>query len=71
MYVYIFPFSAERVLIYSTPEDTSISVLPFFHIYGMMPVMSVLLRNGTKLVTIPKFDPEMYLNLIQKYKVSG
>ncbi|XP_064623191.1 uncharacterized protein LOC135485270 [Lineus longissimus] len=62
--------NAERELIYSSTEDTSISVLPFFHIYGMMPVMSLLLRNGTKLVTMPKFDPEEYLSLIQQYKAS-
>ncbi|KAL5008842.1 hypothetical protein ScPMuIL_014423 [Solemya velum] len=51
-------------------EDRALGVLPFFHIYGMVPVMFGCLKKGAKLVTIPRFDPELFLTSIQKEKIS-
>ncbi|XP_064622501.1 uncharacterized protein LOC135484756 isoform X2 [Lineus longissimus] len=61
---------AQPGLINTGPEDTSIAVLPFFHIFGMAQVMFSLLRNGAKIVTMPRFDKDMYLSLIQKHKAT-
>jgi len=52
-----------------TPEDISLGILPFYHCYGMVPVMMGVLQDGGKLVTIPKFDPEMFLKAIMTQKV--
>ena len=54
---------------YSAGEDVFIGVLPFFHIYGQVVVLLAGLKSGCKIVTVPKFDPEMYLSLVQKHGV--
>jgi acyl-CoA synthetase (AMP-forming)/AMP-acid ligase II len=51
-------------------DDVSIAVLPFFHIYGMVVVQCLVLAAGATLVTLPKFDLEEFLGMIQKYKVT-
>ena len=50
-------------------EDVFLAVLPFFHIYGQVAVLFGGLSQGVKIVTVPKFDPEMYLKLIQSQQV--
>ncbi len=52
------------------PDDVVIAVLPFFHIYGMVVVMSACLREGATLVTMPRFDLEEFLGTIQRYRVT-
>ena len=37
--------------------ETTICVLPLFHIFAMNVTMSNMLLNGGKLVTLPSFDP--------------
>ena len=44
-------------------EETTIAVLPFFHIFGMNVTMSNMLWNGGKMVTMPSFDPGLYLKV--------
>ncbi|XP_074645700.1 putative 4-coumarate--CoA ligase 1 [Tubulanus polymorphus] len=51
-------------------HDVSLAVLPFFHIYGMMPVLTNTVRMGGKVVTLPSFEAELYLSLIEKHKVT-
>ncbi len=51
-------------------DDVLIGLLPFFHIYGQVVVMLAGLQKGVKTVTMPKFEPEMFLSLSQKYKVN-
>lgn len=51
-------------------KDTLIGVLPFYHIYGMMLIMNVSLRQGATVVTMPRFDPEQFLQIIQNHKVT-
>ena len=50
-------------------DDTFIGVLPFFHIYGQIVVLMTGLKAGSKIVTMPKFDPEQYLKLAQEHQV--
>jgi len=51
-----------------TGETTSIAFLPFSHIYGlsMFPCMSML--TVSSVVVLPRFDLDIYLGAVQKYK---
>ena len=51
-------------------QETTVAVLPFFHIYAMNTIMTIGLLNGVKIVTNPKFDPEMYLKSLVDHKVN-
>lgn len=42
--------------------------LPFFHIYGMTVVMNVHLAGGGAVVTMPRFDLELFLQISQDHK---
>jgi acyl-CoA synthetase (AMP-forming)/AMP-acid ligase II len=53
-----------------TADDTLIGVLPFFHIYGLNVVMNAVLRNGATVVTMPRFDLEGYLKLVEKHRAT-
>src|SRR5574341_1305466 len=61
----------QNAMVYETDEnDVSVAVLPFFHIYGLTVVMSLGLYNGSTVVTMPRFELEPFLEVIQKYKVT-
>jgi len=49
-------------------QETTVAVLPFFHIYAMNCIMTFGLRLGGKLVTVPRFEPEMYISCLVNYK---
>lgn len=51
-------------------EEIGLAVLPFFHIYGMQAVMGSLLAAGFPIVTVPRFDMEQTLQLIQKHRIT-
>lgn len=51
-------------------EGVILGVLPFFHIYGMTVVMSAVLSNGGTVVTMPRFDLEQFLSLMQGYGIT-
>ena len=56
-------------LLHFHEDGTSIlGVLPFFHIYGMVTVLFSSLYAGSKIVLLPQFEPESFLNAISKYK---
>jgi acyl-CoA synthetase (AMP-forming)/AMP-acid ligase II len=52
------------------PDDTLIGVLPFFHIYGMTVIMNQGLRAGATIVTMPRFDLEQFLDLLEEHSVT-
>jgi acyl-CoA synthetase (AMP-forming)/AMP-acid ligase II len=52
------------------PEDTLIGVLPFFHIYGMTVIMNQGLWAGATIVTMPRFDLDQFLELIERHGVT-
>ena len=52
------------------PGEVALAVLPFFHIYGMQAVMGSLLAEGVTVITVPRFDMEQVLTLIQDYRVT-
>ncbi len=51
-------------------DDVMIGVLPFFHIYGQTVIMNLGLRNGTTIVTMPRFDLDQFLGLIPEHQVT-
>jgi acyl-CoA synthetase (AMP-forming)/AMP-acid ligase II len=50
--------------------DKMIGCLPFFHIYGMTVIMNMGLRNGATIVTMPRFDLEEFLGLIESHRTT-
>jgi acyl-CoA synthetase (AMP-forming)/AMP-acid ligase II len=50
--------------------DTILGVLPFFHIYGMVVIMNSGLFRGATIVTMPRFDLEQCLQILEQYKVT-
>jgi acyl-CoA synthetase (AMP-forming)/AMP-acid ligase II len=52
------------------PDDRIVAVLPFFHIYGMVVIMAAALRNGSLLVTLPRFDLEQFLQVVQDHRIT-
>jgi acyl-CoA synthetase (AMP-forming)/AMP-acid ligase II len=51
-------------------DECALAVLPFFHIYGMQVLMGSLLSAGATIITVPRFDMEQVLGLIQKHKIT-
>ncbi|MFI6483454.1 long-chain fatty acid--CoA ligase [Nonomuraea sp. NPDC050663] len=50
--------------------DVSLAVLPLFHSFGQISVMSVSMRRRGTLVLMPRFDPGEALALMRKEKVT-
>ncbi len=46
-----------------------ISVLPFFHIYGMQVLMNASLASGAVVVPVPRFDLQQFLELAQQHQI--
>ena len=50
--------------------STFVAVLPFFHIYGMTVIMNVGLMRGITIVTLPRFELESFLKVLQDWPVA-
>jgi acyl-CoA synthetase (AMP-forming)/AMP-acid ligase II len=59
-----------RCVLAAGEDDVLLGVLPFFHIYGMVVIMNLALHLGATVVTMPRFDLEQCLEVIQKYGVT-
>ncbi|HEV2751525.1 MAG TPA: 4-coumarate--CoA ligase family protein [Gemmatimonadales bacterium] len=51
-------------------EERIVAVLPFFHIYGLQVVLNLGLKAGATLVTMPRFELEAFLGLLQHYRIT-
>jgi acyl-CoA synthetase (AMP-forming)/AMP-acid ligase II len=51
-------------------DDVMVGCLPFFHIYGMTVIMNLGIRSGVPIVTMPRFDLEQFLDLIERHRVT-
>ena len=51
-------------------DERLIAVLPFFHIYGMTVVMNLSLWRGATLITMPRFELEPFLKLLQDQRIT-
>jgi long-chain acyl-CoA synthetase len=54
----------------ATAEETFLTALPLFHIYGMTTSMNVPICLAAKMVLLPRFDPQMALESIQRHRVT-
>jgi 4-coumarate--CoA ligase len=50
------------------PGDWVVGFLPFFHIYGQTVLMNLHLAIGAAVVTMPRFDLELFLRLCAEYR---
>jgi Acyl-CoA synthetases (AMP-forming)/AMP-acid ligases II len=46
------------------------ALLPFYHIYGLLSLAIASLHQGSKIVTIPKFDPVHFISTVANHKVN-
>jgi acyl-CoA synthetase (AMP-forming)/AMP-acid ligase II len=46
-----------------------VGFLPFFHIYGMQVILNYGLMHGLTIVTMPRFDLELFLKTLQEWPV--
>lgn len=52
------------------PDNSSYIVfMPLFHVFGLIIASTNLLYLGAKVVLMSRFQPDLYLKLIQKHKV--
>ena len=51
-------------------DEVVIAVLPFFHIYGMQVLMNGVMHWGATAVTMPRFDLEEFLQILQDHRVT-
>lgn len=49
-------------------RQTVLAVLPFFHVYGMTTVMNFAVMQGSKMILMPKFNPDDILKAISKQR---
>lgn len=53
-----------------TPDDILLGILPFFHIFGMNVVQGIAFYSGAAVVSLPKFEEQMFLQTLEKFKVN-
>jgi acyl-CoA synthetase (AMP-forming)/AMP-acid ligase II len=46
-----------------------LGVMPFYHIYGMTVIMNMTLHSGATIVTMPKFELDAFLRVLQDHRV--
>jgi len=51
-------------------DETLLAFLPFFHIYGLTVILSLGLRKGATIVTMPRFDLEAYLAAVGRFRAT-
>lgn len=51
-------------------QEVTLGLLPFYHIYGMIIVLSSTMAKGGKVVTMPMFEPKAFVDIIATNKVS-
>lgn len=59
--------------LFNLPEEPSsclMGVVPFFHIYGIVVILLSSLYGGTSVVSLPKFEPDLFLSTIEKHRVN-
>ncbi|GIF78316.1 long-chain-fatty-acid--CoA ligase [Asanoa siamensis] len=52
------------------PDDVSLAVLPFFHVYGLSSVVNVAIRKGGTIAAVPRFDVDLVLDVLHDHRVS-
>ena len=52
-------------------RDVALGLLPQSHIYGLIVICHASTYRGDRVIILPKFDIQNYLNSIQKYKINA
>lgn len=52
------------------PGDSTLGILPFFHIFGLNVLMNMVVYKGLTCITMPRFDLEQALALVQQHRVT-
>ena len=60
----------DHAIVYQPDGEVALAFLPFFHIYGMQVLMNGLLANGVTVVTLPRFDLDQALSLVQAHRIT-
>ncbi len=50
------------------PGDWTVAFLPFFHIYGLTALMNLHPSFGAGVITMPRFDLELFLKLVTAHR---
>ncbi|KAL0829361.1 hypothetical protein ABMA28_004139 [Loxostege sticticalis] len=53
-----------------TYQDSVLAILPMFHSYGLSIIMLHKLSVGLRLVTLPKFQPDTFLNAMIQHRLN-
>ena len=53
-----------------TDEDVLVGLMPFFHIYGQTVVLNMGLAKGSTIVTMPRFDLDELLEIVERHGVT-
>jgi len=51
--------------------EVTVGILPFYHIYGMTIILSMALYRGATIITMPKFEMEDFLGLVEEHKIES
>ncbi len=50
--------------------DTLVGVLPFYHIYGLLFILNYGLCRGARIVTMPRFELDLFLSVLEEFGVT-
>lgn len=62
------PYKIETFNISDDHQDNTPAIIPFFHIYGLSSLCLCQLTFGCQTVTVPKFTPEVFINVLKSNK---
>ncbi len=57
-------------MVAASSDDVVIAVLPYFHVYGLQILMNFNIRVGATAVSLPRFDLEQFLQVMQDHEVT-
>ena len=52
------------------PDDVTLAVLPFFHVFGLSSVVNVAVRYGGALSIVPRFEPAAVVDALERDRCS-
>ncbi|KAG5861771.1 hypothetical protein JTB14_031527 [Gonioctena quinquepunctata] len=52
-------------------QDVVPAVIPFFHIYGFTVLQLNAAVNGTKLITVPRFQPDSFISVLKNHGITA
>jgi 4-coumarate--CoA ligase len=50
-------------------DTVTLNITPWFHVMGMVNIFSILMCNGISTISLSKFEPKVFLQCIEKYRV--